>query len=343
MNNDELSILNEIKISIQNVLYNSPETLIREDVLGLQLSFTNGKESFDKVYSLVKRLDSCNLANVPFQYLQAINQGMNEFRNIINSIASFQPTDSNPISLRDSLINQLNSCYANYYLTFMQCIVFSNSDSNRLEEMEREFKVSIQNNSEFAEKSLNDLNIKLKEIENLEMSIRTILENVKSASAEIGVTQHAVFFDKESKYHSKMSLAWLASTLVIGILTIIWGYMSFQTKTIGSTVGDSISELGSKVIVLSVLYYILVWSAKNYNASRHNFIVNKHRQNALSTFETFVNAAEDFETKNAVLIQATQSIFSNQPSGYINKDNEQETPNKVIEIMRSIGPISKVN
>ena len=68
-----------------------------------------------------------------------------------------------------------------------------------------------------------------------------------------------------------------------------------------------------KLIILSVFFSALIWAAKNYQAHRHNYVINRHRQDSLSTFEGFVSAAgDDTETKNAVLLQATQSIFASQ-------------------------------
>jgi len=73
---------------------------------------------------------------------------------------------------------------------------------------------------------------------------------------------------------------------------------------------------------------VLIWNAKNYNAHRHNFVVNKHRQNSLKTFETFVKAAnDDLETN---------SIFSSQASGYLSKENDSNSQNKFIEIIRKV-------
>jgi len=64
--------------------------------------------------------------------------------------------------------------------------------------------------------------------------------------------------------------------------------------------------------------------------------LNKHRQNALNTFETFSKAAgTDTQTKNAVLLEATHAIFSNQQTGYLNQDGESDSPNRIIEIIKS--------
>jgi hypothetical protein len=43
----------------------------------------------------------------------------------------------------------------------------------------------------------------------------------------------------------------------------------------------------------------------------------------------------EIQTKNAVLLEATRTIFSNQQTGYLNNDNEPDSPNKIIEIFKS--------
>jgi hypothetical protein len=79
-----------------------------------------------------------------------------------------------------------------------------------------------------------------------------------------------------------------------------------------------------------------VWCGKSYRAYRHNAVVNRHRQNALATFEAFAKAASDAETKNAVLLQATQCIFSPQQTGYVSGEPETAMP-QVLEIVRNVG------
>jgi hypothetical protein len=64
------------------------------------------------------------------------------------------------------------------------------------------------------------------------------------------------------------------------------------------------------LVVLSVFYFAMVATSRNYRAHQHNWTVNKHRQNASSTFETFVKATTDDQTKNAVLLYAAQAIFA---------------------------------
>ncbi|GAB1402311.1 hypothetical protein MASR1M68_12220 [Elusimicrobiota bacterium] len=66
----------------------------------------------------------------------------------------------------------------------------------------------------------------------------------------------------------------------------------------------------SKIIIFSSLFFLLTLAFKSYKASKHNEILNKHRQNAITTFEKFVKSANDDKTKNAVLLQTVNAICS---------------------------------
>jgi hypothetical protein len=58
--------------------------------------------------------------------------------------------------------------------------------------------------------------------------------------------------------------------------------------------------------------------------------------NALRTFETFARAANDDTTKNAVLIQATQCIFTPQQTGYVTQESDSSGFSQVVEVVRGI-------
>ena len=92
---------------------------------------------------------------------------------------------------------------------------------------------------------------------------------------------------------------------------------------------------------LIVLFYILVICSKNYRAQSHNYIINKNKQNALSTFETFVKATSNEEIRNAVLLQTTKAIFSNPKSGYLKEDGSDDEPTQIIEIVKDMSKVIK--
>ena len=157
--------------------------------------------------------------------------------------------------------------------------------------------------------------------------------------------QHAIHFKIEAEKHEKQSRNWLIATGLIGLATLVWGYCGFASiPTISETNGQwpvLLRMFSSRIAVFFVLTYMLVWAARNYSAHQHNLVINQHRQNSLNTFETFIKAASDQDIKNAILLQTTTCIFGPQASGYANKENEMDGSNKIIEVFRSAGAVSK--
>ncbi|MBD1396758.1 hypothetical protein H9Q13_06230 [Pontibacter sp. JH31] len=181
----------------------------------------------------------------------------------------------------------------------------------------------------------------------------------RRTALEAGVAKHYDIFEREAKHHNKQSWIWFGALLLIIIAAV--GYiiylMEFAVKPdYNLLLKEVISNENSinveaakseafkyelaqyifnKILIISTLFYLLSICARNYKAHRHNHVVNKHRHNALATFQSFTNAATDQQTKNAILLEATHSIFSSQHTGYMGADAEAESPNKIIEIIKS--------
>jgi hypothetical protein len=126
---------------------------------------------------------------------------------------------------------------------------------------------------------------------------------------------------------------WLAAATLVYAL-VVGAYYIFAAPQLNAS---QAVQLGiAKLFIFSVMYFATLWSAKMFKSHWHNYVVNKHRQNALSTFETFVKAASDDQTKNAVLVQATQSIFSQVHSGFVPAEPDSGSTPQVLEIVRSV-------
>lgn len=92
--------------------------------------------------------------------------------------------------------------------------------------------------------------------------------------------------------------------------------------------------------MLTLIYFLLNRSNKNYTAHKHLEIVNRHRQNALDTFNDFVESAGDnSETRDAVLLAATNSIFDANQSGYLSaKTKGSDSANPIQQVVRTAFP-----
>lgn len=170
-----------------------------------------------------------------------------------------------------------------------------------------------------------------------------IKESAKSVAQEAGVARYGVIFAQGAEEYKVAATRWLSATIVLGVATVIavtwsiWSVFYYSTELAKFTVPMAIQLAVAKVVGFSMLFTALLWSGRMYRAHRHNYVVNRHRQNALNAFMTFVESARDPHTKDAVLLQATHSIFMPQSTGYLTEESEGSPTPPVFEVARTLG------
>ena len=242
---------------------------------------------------------------------------------------------SNPIQQRNQFIDQIREYYDTVFDTVSPIIAFTTrkgTDFERLEEQAKSIVQQIEQTSQGYEK---DLHNSLK-------SAQETVEAVRRIAQEAGVSQHFIHFRNEANENAASARPWLIATVCIAAATVLSGagfliWALFRLPQL--TPSQSVQLAIPKVFIFTVLLSATIWAGKTYRAYRHNAVVNRHRQNALATFEAFAKAATDVETKNAVLLQATQCIFSPQQTGYVSGEPESAVP-PVLEIVRNLGKSS---
>ena len=174
-----------------------------------------------------------------------------------------------------------------------------------------------------------------------------ILRDVKETVQKATVAKEAVHFKEEAQSHKVAGYGWLSATVALALITFVFAWNSyklyeqlilraFAENASPFTTAQSIQLGVAKLFLFSLLVGGIVWCGRVYRAHRHNYVVNKHRQNALGTFDTFVNSAHDQQTKSAILLQATQAIFTPQHTGYISQEGEAGGYPQIMEIVRSV-------
>ncbi len=338
---DEEAKLKNLKENLAVLLHRSPEELIQEDRLGSELCFRTGVPQFQKALFLFSSLSEADLSQVPSSMLTNIDNAIKEATSVFSSIMDFSPDTSNPRHARDTLINTVTQKYEEWFKTISPIIAFCIREGTDFQ--------AIQAKANDILHQIEDLQINAEETSaSLLKSTEETLEKVRQAAAEVGVSQHATHFKEEASDYTKTAQKWLRATAISAIITLLWGLLAFQIMMpqIDSsplTNGQFFQALISRGSVLLLLFMALIWFSKNYASAKHNYVINKHRQNALSTFETFAKAAgdSDIQTKNAVLLQATQCIFSPQATGYSNKSYDSDPPTKIIEIAKDLSKMSR--
>jgi hypothetical protein len=315
---------NELTQIIDEILsLNVEKNLIRKEELGSQLNFEEYKGKFNEILLNTKKIKNFNLDVLIDNFLEKLLSQFRALKNSLDSIKNFDPQEqsSNKKNIENDFLSRYNTWFENIY----SIIIFLDYKNLNFENIKIE-----------ADKVKNEIEkIKL-EVEGKNKDLEEVLKKAKQSAGEIGVASYADFFGDEAKEHKKISWWWFGAVILTTLLTIGWGVvLFFWTIDQDATVAESIQIALAKLVVLSTLYYSIVWTTKNYNAHNHNSIVNKHRKNSLNSFETFIKASEDDQqTKNAVLLQASKAIYTAQSTGYNNNNSDLGGQNQIVEILR---------
>lgn len=326
---ETLSKLNDIK----------PEALARDDELGRALGFSKGIPFFRRTLALFRSLSEANLDTVPFSRLQRVSGSAAQALSLFDQIRSFslEQNPQNPSASRDGLINQVRDSYDSAFEEVSPLLAYAIRKGTDFERLEESARSIVGGMNALAEEQRTVYATQTTEIE-------SILEKARRAAEEAGVAQHATHFKREAEEHANSARFWLCWTGFLGIVTIAFGIaalVAYYKVLPGLTPAQSIQLAVLKIVVFSVLFTAILAGGRIYRAHRHNYVVNKHRQNALSTFEAFAKAASDEPTKNAVLLQATQCIFSPQPTGYVQAESDSGPSMNVWELVGGIANGSK--
>lgn len=352
--------MNQLQPILQSVAQVVPENLVQKERLGTELCFDYIQPLLNEITNAAKRLLKLELEKVPHGLISQLVSPFQQIQSLINQIGTF--TVSNGTGTRNQIGQSLEDHWNSIYM--LVNVILSSQDEhlarNEIELLSTQLKTSVQLSSDAAE-ALRAKQVEMtrnldafleeksatfaKEGEAKLKAVEDALDAVRKVAAEAGVSQTARHFKDEAREHLITARFWLAAlTIMVSVLISFSLFSNVILNWAGTPEPASdaanilqIRYLAQKGLIVFCLVFALIWSAKNYGASRHNYVVNKHRNNALGSFQAFAASAVDEQTKSAVLIQATQSIFSPQTSGYVKTDGENSPQGPIIEILRSIG------
>lgn len=305
--------------------------LPREADLGTRLNFGEAVEPAQQLIDLYKRLSITALEDFPDNALTSIRDHANNNYKLFSQIIDFDPSQQNPSNVRDSLIDQLRKAYQPAFQALHMYISYSLHRAADFQRLDADARATIQAIEDKASKIS-------KSLSEHEKNAKSALEEIRRVAAEEGVTKQAVHFSNEYDHHNNESEKWKKYSVRLAIGLGAFAIASLFVHKIPflkpDGVYDAIQLSLSKVLIFSVMAYMLFLSAKNFLNHKHNAIVNKHRQNALMTHSALVESSGDDGVRDAVLLQASSCIFSPQPTGYTSgSDNELSNQKSMVEIL----------
>jgi hypothetical protein len=152
--------------------------------------------------------------------------------------------------------------------------------------------------------------------------MQAAIEDSRKVLASIPVAKQGKSFSDATADFKKSANTWaIVAVAVAGLLLTLLGVVivcMFEPPrpSEGWTVAANLGYFAARALVVSVLSFLLVVAVRNYRSAKHNEIMNAHRWRALQTFGEFRSASEGSPVHDAILLHATEAIFSVQASGF---------------------------
>ena len=179
--------------------------------------------------------------------------------------------DPQELAHRDSLIANLDSAYYSLVKEFSWLMVHTQASRNNAQELD-----ALLNRTQEAEDTLAD-----------------ITEKARDVAAKIGAASHATLFEQTARNHALGRNIWLCFTFILALVAAGAGWQLMTQQPITDSVPGAVQFIGARLIVIGALSYMIVLAGRSYRSEAHNHVVNKHRSNALLTFEGILESAKD--------------------------------------------------
>ena len=322
------------------------DKLERAELSGAGFSFQPVQEDLLTVYTRLREILATRrewLLNLSSGEIATVNQYLQEFYGNVREIESFSPNVENPTETHASLQQDIIQRCDEAKKPLSDIVAFLSS--RKVDQLETDVNATMaqavnqlnaetsrvkQNNEEFEKQESK----RGQEFEQLKLEVQNRL-------AEKPISQYKAIFANQAEKHKKIAWIWLTMTAVATVA--FFGFFYWLTTWLDPTSTKwtaALQNLFTKGFLLSPIYLWLNRSIKNYTAQKHLEVINTHRQNALETFDTFVAAAEgNRETRDAVLLAATEAIFDANQTGYLpTKTTGPDNRSPVQQVIREIIP-----
>lgn len=326
----------EASNSLKRIQEFDAASLARREELGRTFAFDGAVDSAKRLIDLFNQMSLEYISVLSNSQLNQLRDKANEIFNLFTTILNFKPDETpNAASVRDQYINTVSSSYDSTFNLLSPIISYLSSRQRDFRALERDARAATQTAKDLA------ANLELQLAQSKEAAEK-ILSDIREVAAEQGVSQQAIYFKTESEYHENEVKIWQNRTVLTAVALGIYAVLSIFIHKLPylepSNSYESIQLATGKFLLFAVIAFMLIFCSKNFMASRHNYVVNKHRENALKTFTALVDAAATDDKRDVVLSYASACIFSPQDTGYIRtSSNADPAPMKLIEIMPKIG------
>ena len=318
-----------ISVNVEKLLLFQNNSLVSKPEWG-RITFNNAERDLQNLFTLLG-----HLAVLPLEYLtenaaQQIGTHLGKAHPVLQQIEGFNIEQPNAPQTRDSLVQQIHTAVDQIYNVASPWIPFLAYQKGDVSKNIEKLNSSLDEAKSMIDKAKTDIEKKAKDIDE-------IIIKAREASAQAGAAVFTKDFDTEAKDIAKRAGNWLWASGILGVATLAVAALTWFWTQEGLSTIQLWQKVASKIVALSVLLTATFWCGRVYKALMHQSTINRHRALSLQTFQAFVAAGSDTQTKDAVLREATRCIFSAGLTGYVDSGSAAaESDSKIIEVCKSI-------
>lgn len=301
-------------------------------------SFTEIEEDLNTLINLLQRLNGFNFKILPEKQSDDLLSLLNVYSTLFHEMQNYFG-GSNPNN-RIELIKRFENHYSALFSYLCQLNAIHSNAGDIIGRDWEILKNSIQKSYSESLQTFEGNNNKMT------VALQT-LDQLTEKNKDLGIKNYAKLFGDEADSFKTKGYLWLGCAVIIFVAIIWLGFSLLDLKMVDvkkdlpSAAQDSYllvyyiaQQSVTKILIASALFFALSVCIKNFRANLHNQTINQHRSTALKSFQAFSESPSDPQTKNAILLEATRTIFAHQNSGFISNEKDSEMPSKVIEIIK---------
>ena len=317
--------------ALERVQTFDPETLGRVDDLGRQMNFAEAVKPAEAIIAIYRRIPMSALPDFTDIQLNAILVQANADYNVFKQILDFNAASSDAVVTRANILVSIKVRRDQLFDQLWQYVAYGVARITDTSLLETQARATIQGIQDQAANLTEQLT-------KAKTDADTALAAIRAVASEQGVSQQAIYFKDEATAQEALAGKWLIYTYrfagALGVFAVLSLFLHKLDWIRPTTNAEMLQLITSKILIFTVLGYLLILAARNYAAHKHNAVVNRHRQNALLTYRALVTAAEGTGTQDIVLAHAASCIFSPQDTGFAHAKGESSVGSKsVLELL----------
>lgn len=319
---------------LESLMATPVESLISRPEWGA-INFEGSRKSIENSIYMAKQLLILPIDLIPRDKARDIEAKANALNKVFDKLRGFSVEDvPNPSQTRNDINVSVTAAAEAFYESvhiYIPYLAYQNGEVkeniSKITGYLQDAKDNVVSCSEF--------------VEGRKSQIDKVLDAAREASASVGVAHFTADFAEEAKGLDVAAKKWLWATIGLSVFTSASAVFFILSNPSLNSIAESVNYVSSRIILLGFLIGSTLWCGNIYKAVKHQSVVNRFKSNSLRTFQAFVNASDDPDVSNAVLLESARAIFAEGATGYISgKQVSVDQGARIVEVVRSSAQVA---